>query len=224
MTGIVVVPSASGLIRDEVYRTVVDRIVAGGLLPGDRLSERRLAAELGVGRMPVKEAIRRLETEGFVSTRPRSGTVIATSVQDSVQDAVQVRAVLEGLAAGLVAAGSGAPIRAELADLVARMRALSRPAAASSPLSEVNGRFHELIRRCCGNRFIEVLPPAVSAVDGAVRRRALTDAAELRLGVREHAAIAERIVDGDQRGAEECMRAHILRSGAFVVRQLTVGR
>lgn len=216
---------AAGLIRDDVYRAVVDQIVTGELRPGDRLSERTISADLGVSRTPVKEAVRRLENEGFVRTLPRRGIVVDTSAQASVEDAVNVRAVLEALAAGLVArtvghsAQASAEVRGQLSRTITEMRRF-HPLRDAEALWTVNSRFHEQIRALSGNRYIVQLSSTVLAVDSAVRRRALSDLAEIRRGVREHAQIAEAILDGDEAAAEAAMREHILRSGRFVRRQL----
>jgi len=216
------------LIRDDVYRVVVDQIVSGELRPGDRLSERTMAAKLGVSRTPVKEALRRLENEGFVRTLPRRGIVVDSSAQASVEDAVNVRAVLEALAAGLVARGvrNSAQHPAEISDqlslLIAEMRRLSRLRDPEA-LWSVNSGFHELIRRLSGNRYVVQLSSPVLAVDAAVRRRALLDLTEMRRGVREHAKIAEAILAGREAAAEVAMRDHILRSGHFVWHERTRG-
>lgn len=217
------------LLREEVYRTVVEQIVAGRLVPGMRLSERSLAADLGTSRMPVKEALRRLENEGFVRALPRHGIVIATSAQESLQDAIRVRAVLEGLAAALLAkkldsAGSDREaLRTTLSSMVAEMRVASGCGDVEE-LAMVNARFHDLIRTNCGNRYVPHLSSPVLAVDAVVRRRALSDLREMRRGVTEHAQIARRMLHRDPAGAESAMRCHIQRSGEFVLGRMTADR
>lgn len=215
-----------GLIRDEVYGALVQQIVSGNLTAGDRLSERMLAAELGVSRMPVKEALRRLENEGFVRIVPRRGIIVAQSATDAALDAVNVRAVLEALAAGLVARHiardekDAVATRQELGQLIGEMRAASRRGDVGR-LRSVNARFHEAIRLRSGNRFITQFAAAVVAVDRAVRRQALGDLDEQRRGVHEHVKIAEAILGGLEDEAELAMRAHILRSGEHVLHQLS---
>ena len=61
------------LIRDQAYQVLLEQIVGGALLPGDRISERTVAAQLGISTTPIKEALRRLENEGFVQSQPRRG-------------------------------------------------------------------------------------------------------------------------------------------------------
>jgi DNA-binding GntR family transcriptional regulator len=214
-----------GLIRDEVYTAVIQQIVSGTLSAGDRLSERLLAAEFGVSRMPVKEAMRRLENEGFVRIIPRRGIIIARSATEAVQDAVNVRAVFEALAAGLVARRlahddpEASAIRQELVQLLRDMRAASRQRDVDA-LQVVNARFHEAIRLRSGNRYITQFAAVVIAVDRAVRQQALADLDEQRRGVREHIQVATVILDGVEDSAELAMRAHVLRSGEHVLRQL----
>src|SRR5690606_16875533 len=82
-----------------VYEMVREWIAAGQLRPGERLSEEELARRTGVSRTPVREALKRLEAEGFVQVIPYRGVVVAEPSVDEVADLCVVRDVLEELAA-----------------------------------------------------------------------------------------------------------------------------
>jgi DNA-binding GntR family transcriptional regulator len=79
--------------------TVREQIISGVLEPGERLTEERLAADFGVSRIPVREAIRALASEGFVSSERYGGTFVADVDAEAAHDLLHVRAVLEALAA-----------------------------------------------------------------------------------------------------------------------------
>lgn len=90
-------------LREVVSETLRDAIAAGVLQPGERLMEIQLAEELGVSRTPVREAIRKLELEGFVVMVPRRGTYVADLSLKDINEVFEIRTALDVLAAGLAA-------------------------------------------------------------------------------------------------------------------------
>ena len=90
-------------LRDVVFESLRKAIVEGSLKPGQRLMEVQLAEQLGVSRTPVREAIRKLELEGFVIMLPRKGAYVADMSVKDIIDVLEVRSALEGLAANLAA-------------------------------------------------------------------------------------------------------------------------
>lgn len=90
-------------LREVVCETLRNAIVSGILKPGERLMEIQLAEELGVSRTPVREAIRKLELEGFVIMIPRRGTYVADLSIKDINEVYEVRTSLDVLAAGLAA-------------------------------------------------------------------------------------------------------------------------
>lgn len=85
-------------LRDQVVGAIRDAIIQGKLRPGEKIPEHDLAEQLGVSRTPIREAIRTLEHQGLVETRPRSGTYVATLRWEEARDSLLVRAALEDLA------------------------------------------------------------------------------------------------------------------------------
>lgn len=90
-------------LREVVGETLRDAIITGVLQPGERLMEIQLAEELGVSRTPVREAIRKLELEGFVVMVPRRGTYVADLSLKDANEVFEIRTALDVLAAGLAA-------------------------------------------------------------------------------------------------------------------------
>lgn len=90
-------------LREVVCETLRNAIVAGVLQPGERLMEIQVAEELGVSRTPVREAIRKLELEGFVVMIPRRGTYVSDLSIKDITEVFEVRTSLDVLAAGLAA-------------------------------------------------------------------------------------------------------------------------
>ena len=90
-------------LRDVVFNTLRQAIITGEFAPGERLMEISLANRLGVSRTPVREAIRKLELEGFVVMIPRRGTYVADISIKDINEVYEIRTSLDVLAAGLAA-------------------------------------------------------------------------------------------------------------------------
>jgi len=90
-------------LRDVVFETLREAILKGVIKSGERLMENQLAEEMGVSRTPVREAIRKLEQEGFVVVMPRKGAYVSEMSYRDVHEVYEIRASLESLACGLAA-------------------------------------------------------------------------------------------------------------------------
>nr|WP_254896839.1 GntR family transcriptional regulator [Amycolatopsis sp. Hca4] len=122
--------------RQRVREELRERILTGRLRPGDRLVERELAEDLGVSRVPVREAIRSLEAEGFLVVQSPRRVVVRQLARVDVEELFDVREALEGLAAGLAASrASAAELKRLERALADAARATSRGDAAGSPCS-----------------------------------------------------------------------------------------
>ncbi|MFI6903659.1 GntR family transcriptional regulator [Nonomuraea sp. NPDC050394] len=139
--------------RETVYATLKERIIEGDLHPGQRLIERDLAAELEVSRVPVREALGRLEAERLVVLVPRQGVLVSPFTPQDVADFFDVRESLEVLAARLAARRAGgnglAALRAVLdqADEATRRRDARAIALA-------NAAFHTAVVALSGNALL----------------------------------------------------------------------
>jgi len=90
-------------LRDVIFNTIREAIIAGELKPGERLMEVQLAEKMGVSRTPVREAIRKLELEGLVEMEPRKGAHVAEVSVKDIMDVLEVRASMDALATSLAA-------------------------------------------------------------------------------------------------------------------------
>ena len=139
--------------RQRVREELRERILTGRLHPGDRLVERELADDLGVSRVPVREAIRSLEAEGFVVVQSPRRVVVRQLARVDVEELFDVREALEGLAAGLAAERAGAAERKRLERVLADAgRATARGDAAR--ITVLNSRFHDEIVAIAGNALL----------------------------------------------------------------------
>lgn len=85
-------------LRERVADAIIDAILDARILPGTKIPEQELADQLGVSRVPVREAIRILEAQGMVTTRPKAGTYVTKLTQQEIDDGFRLRAALEEFA------------------------------------------------------------------------------------------------------------------------------
>lgn len=195
-------------LRDQAYVELRERIIEGQYPAGHRLVEREIAEELGVSRIPVREAMQRLETEGFVAIQPRKGAVVADFGPEDARHFFAVRESLEALAAGLAAThASDAELRA-LERIVER----SRRAAEAGRLREavaLNADFHQQIVDMSGNPLLKDL---MTPLDGRLRRLfRLTSTPEDGAAMcGEHERLYAAIASRDAEQAAELARRHVV--------------
>jgi DNA-binding GntR family transcriptional regulator len=198
-------------LAERAYLRLRDAIVDGTLAGGAKLSERSLAVALGISPQPIREALRRLEGEGMVESRPRSGTFVAELTVERLVEMGRIRAALEGVAAAC-AARRATP--ADIATLSARMEAIRTATRLKDAkwLAEANEAFHQTVHGITGNAWLIRSLQSLHATLHIGSRRVLGGEAELRQALAEHGAIVEAIARADADQAESLMRAHALRS------------
>lgn len=183
-------------------------ILAGRLSPGDRLREVDLAERFGVSRVPVREALSQLQSEGFVTLVRYRGATVSAPSGSAARELVQIRRGLEVLAAQLAARAKGGPVAAELARVVelGRSADLSHAHAELPPLIL---RFHTLVAEASGNQqlaaMLEQILERVSWIFGQ-RLESRT-----HISWSDHAAIAQAILNGSPVQAGYLMDEHIAR-------------
>ena len=202
-------------VRERVLAELRERIVSGVLRPGDRLVERELADDLGVSRVPVREAIRTLASEGFVTTTSPRRTVVRQLSKVDVDELFDVRAALETLASGLAAE------KATPADLrsLARLLAAAGKATATGKADRItaaNTEFHDEIVAIAGNSLLTAM---LRPIEG--RLRWLTRQNEhWRDLLSEHRALYEAIASGDSDQAKTCALNHVRRNRQLILAEL----
>jgi DNA-binding GntR family transcriptional regulator len=142
---------ATGLLSDRAYAALRNRLISLAIPPGAPIDEDALTGELGVGRTPVREAVRRLALEGLVVVFPRRGTFASSIDITSLTDITDVRCQLEPHAAARAARLADAADRAEAAEL---MSELERVAADQGSLIELDARIHRFVHRCSRNPYL----------------------------------------------------------------------
>ncbi|WP_327720559.1 GntR family transcriptional regulator [Streptomyces sp. NBC_00490] len=204
-------------LRQAVYDALTELIINGSLKPGQHLVEADLAEHLGVSRQPIREALQRLHTAGWVDLRPAQGAFVHCPTAEECAQLLSVRAVLETHSA------RGAAQHATPAD-VARLRELQRTgltalaAGDARAIVEANAALHAHITHLSRNAVLAELIPQV---DRRVRWYYMPIAKPRGTDAwSEHALIIEAIADRDPEGAEELMRRHTANTTDFYCEQI----
>ncbi|MCW2784755.1 MAG: transcriptional regulator, GntR family [Marmoricola sp.] len=199
--------TGAGALAHRVYTTVREQIIRGQYPDGARLGEERISAELEVSRIPVREALVRLETDGFVISAPRRSAVVRTWDARSLDELFDVRAVLEPGAARYAAravARGGSTVALERALTASRDSVRSGDAYL---IAERSAAFHEAIVTTTGS---DLLMAQMRAISGRIQWLFFrTSTLDVETAFEDHSELAAAIASGDERVAEALTFAHI---------------
>lgn len=209
-------------IRESILTVLRQAIISGKLKPGERLTERMLSRHFGTSTMPVKEALRIMEAEGLVETKPRRGTYVSGFASMHLAELLAIRATIEGLAANFAARKASTQEIAVMERLLDEARALIE-CGNYAALVKKNTEIHEAIYLASGNSFVKHLVQSIASYGTISRRVTLTSPEEQRLGWEEHASVVAAIKDRDPEQAEQRLRQHIMRSAEMTLRMQAEG-
>ena len=193
-------------LADKAYQAIRELIVSLELAPGAVIDERELMERLGIGRTPVREALRRLAHERLVEVYPRRGMFVTGVDVRELARLSEVRAVLEPEAARLAAERATEADRAEISDLLVELAAHGRD---DRELMELDERIHGAVYRAAHNDLLAATLSQYYVLALRIWSMALDQARELEEAVDAHRALLEAIHDGDSQRAAETMRAHV---------------
>ncbi len=206
--------------REMTYKILKEAIVGGKFSPGGRLNESQLAEQFAVSRTPLREALQRLEQEGFVVRRPNGRLEVSPLSIAEAEELYTVRSFLEGLLTEQATRRADASDLAHLRQLAGELElagALGHPESVTQRGEE----FHDYLQRLSGNHIAARMLQTVRDLLKRYRRlRFFSDPTRAAEGGKEHRLICERMAAGDAEGASEAMRLHIEKSKEAVIRAL----
>ena len=199
---------AESIIREGIIR--------GSFAFGERLSDRALAASLGISRTPVREALARLAKEDLVVIRPQSGSFVMTLRAESVRAVCQMRGILECGALRL-AAGNDPEHLAAAVSLPLAGGALAVEEGNLSRAAELDSAFHQAIIEAADNPLLTRAYRGIADQVEAIRHRLPLDVARMRQAVSQHRRILDLAITGRLPEAEAELATHVQ-----IVQRLTV--
>ncbi|MCZ2496707.1 FCD domain-containing protein [Xylophilus sp. Kf1] len=200
--------------EEEAYRHLLQGIRLGTLKPGERLLTEDIAQRIGMSRMPVREALRRLGAEGLVTVRPNRGAVVRGLSAKEVDEVFAMRAALEGLAAA-----RAARVATE-ADVRGLERLLDRMAECEGDMGEwvtLHRQFHETICRISDSPRLASQISSLHSIVEPLMRVWLENALQPARARTSHADILAALRAHDAKAAGDIMRRHVAGTTATIV-------
>lgn len=198
-------------LREVVCESLREAIRNGVLKPGERIMEIQLAEELGVSRTPVREAIRKLELEGYVVMMPRRGTYVANMSIRDINEIFEIRTALESLSNGLAAEHITDEELEHLQRLLVIIGGYIKDGNIEK-IVETDIEFHDLMYHAARNqRLVGIIS---NLRDQLTRFRTLSMSypGRLEATLDEHKAIVEAIANGDRKAASKAAEQHMENS------------
>ena len=200
----------------SAYERLRQAIQSGEYGPGDRVLEDALAERFNISRTPVREALRRLEDEGFLVHESHRGMTVAQLDYQMVMELYSMRYILEGAAAAMAARNASDIEMEMLADMVKQEKAASVTAEA---MAEHNRRLHLAIYQCAHNRYLLRTSNVLSNPLALLSRTAFSSPARRAAVCEEHRAIVDAIRARDPERAAQAAHEH-MRAAQLVRMQL----
>lgn len=204
-------PAQEPSMAERAYDNLRQALILLDIAPGEAINEVALTAELGLGRTPIREALKRLESDHLVVSYPRRGTFAAAVDLKDLAMISEVREVLEPLAARKAARNCTGDLRREYTEMIAAIQVFDAPETpdASRASLEFDLRVHRLVYRTVNNHHLS--DPLMRLDDLATRiwcvvRDRIPDISD---HVHEHIELLQAILDGDENRAAACAAAHV---------------
>ncbi len=209
-------PDQLGTLRDVplakvVHDDMLDMILRGELQPGQRINEPDMASRLGISRVPVREALRALESTGLVVARKHSGVFVHAPDKQEILELYEMRGMLDSFAGRRVARLPELPRKA-LADLLDESIQQMKAAFAGHDVQRYyreNLRFHWAIVEAAGNQAIAHTYRGVVQKLHLSRLKNLSQDTGMRTSIAEHEKIARALRKGDVARCEDLMARHV---------------
>ena len=198
--------------QERTYTVLRDRIHSGAFAPRARLNIDGLARELGVSAIPVREALRRLEAEGWVKFQPNVGAIVAPVDATAWEQQMVAVAILEGAAT----ADAAAHLRPADMTKIRKLAAEMEQVAADGDLgkfSRLNRRLHAaIIGRCANSYLLELLDQTNQRLDRVRDTMFSYLPARCKAATGEHVRLIELLEGGDPAEIERYARWHKLQT------------
>ena len=206
------IPS-SFTLKDHIHEVLQAAIIDMNIYDDDtdlRLDERKMAAQLGISRTPIREALVRLEQDGFIEIQPRKGVFVRRKSLQEVLEMIVVWAALESMAARLVTENASDGELNSLRKMAAKHSA-STSRADIEEYSEANIKLHQRILELSKCSMLKNMADGLFLHMHAVRRRAMGESDRAQRSVVDHMGIIKALEARDADLASQLVREHTMR-------------
>ncbi|MFJ4170899.1 GntR family transcriptional regulator [Paenarthrobacter sp. NPDC089714] len=196
-------------LADIAYESVRDRLLTLDIKPGDLLNDDQLAKEIGIGRTPVREALKRLELDRLVVTYPRRGTFATRVEVTDLAFISEIRVQLEPVAAARAARVATPASREHLRRVAAEVKAFDLRAATVVETLKLDASVHQGIYAAAANPHLEDVLIRYDNLATRIWCMVLDRLPNLEHHVHEHVDLLQAVIDGDEAKAAELARVHV---------------
>lgn len=196
-------------LADVAYESIRDWLLTLDIRPGELVNDEILAKRLGMGRTPVREALKRLELDRLVKTYPRRGTFATRVDVTDLAFISEIRTQLEPLAAARAARVASPAVRAELRATLETVEAFDARAATVTETLQLDARVHQGLYAAAANPHLEDILIRYDNLATRIWCMVIDRLPDLSHHVREHVDLLRAVIDGDEDRAAELARAHV---------------
>jgi DNA-binding GntR family transcriptional regulator len=196
-------------LADVAYESIRDWLLTLEIKPGELLNDELLAQKLGVGRTPVREALKRLELDRLVKTYPRRGTFASRVDVTDLSFISEIRAQLEPLAAERAARVASPAVRAELRAILESVESFDVAAATVTETLQLDARVHRGIYAAAANPHLEDILIRYDNLATRIWCMVIDRLPDLSRHVHEHLNLLRAVIDGNEAQAAELARVHV---------------
>jgi DNA-binding GntR family transcriptional regulator len=201
--------AAKRSLADVAYERIRDRLLMLDIKPGDLINDDDLAKDLGVGRTPVREALKRLELDRLVVSYPRRGTFATRVEVTDLAFISEIRIQLEPLAASRAARVATESMREQLRAVMRAVESFDTSAASVVETLRLDARVHQGIYAAAANPHLEDVLIRYDNLATRIWCMVLDRLPDLSRHVHEHVDLLRAVIDGDEARAAELARTHV---------------
>ncbi len=205
---------------EQVHEAILLEISSGKLAPGTRIIQEQIAAELGVSRQPIQQALLLLRNQGLLRDAPGRGLIVAPLDSDHIRQMYDVRAVIEGLAFRKAALNNAAAAKREGPDFITKGREAAKNGSVTD-LIAADMAFHHFVYSLSENLLVAPTMDTHWTYTQRVMGEVLMRDEKPRDIWDQHEALLQSIISGDGDAAELHAREHILAAADFIIKRIS---
>ena len=205
---------------EQVHEAILLEISSGKLAPGTRIIQEQIAAELGVSRQPIQQALLLLRNQGLLRDAPGRGLIVAPLDPDHIRQMYDVRAVIEGLAFRKAALNNAAAAKREGPDFITKGREAAKNGSVTD-LIAADMAFHHFVYSLSENLLVAPTMDTHWTYTQRVMGEVLMRDEKPRDIWDQHEALLQSIISGDGDAAELHAREHILAAADFIIARIS---
>jgi DNA-binding GntR family transcriptional regulator len=210
-------------IGEMAYVSLKEAIVKGRLHPGQRLVESALSDQMGISRIPVREAIKKLEQDGLIEKLEKGGFIVKNPSREEIEETFGIRACLESYAAAITTRRMDASTLDRLEDALDKYRdALKQKDIAK--MTQLNNRLDEIMYRTPKTKKLYALIGNFRDSISRYRKALLTRMDYAAISLSEHEEIVQAMKEGDGEKVEKLVRKHLLRGRDIIIKEMESGK